>query len=241
VPAATVFRRCAVVVDDFTEGDVNGAIALIELRNEELHSGGTPLAGLKTGVWLADYYRLCEILLGALDKELSDLFTEEEARAAETMIAAAAEALESEVKQYVADVRSAFQELESEEQDRRLARAAALAEELARRAVLPADIGVVIDCPACGGKAWVSGEFVRAGEPQAGEEFIVQEIVKIPTGLECASCGLKLSGHGRMHVIGHGGLFTDRIEEDPASFYNIEFDISEVDLSQLYEEEYGND
>lgn len=241
VPAATVFRRCAVVVDDFTEGDVNGAIALIELRNEELHSGGTPLAGLKTGVWLADYYRLCEILLGALDKELSHLFTEEEARAAETMIAAAAEALESEVKQYLADVRSAFQELESEEQKRRLARAAAMTDELAGRAVLPADIGVVIDCPACGGRAWVSGEFVRAGEPQAGEEFIVQEIVKIPTGLECASCGLKLSGHGRMHVIGHGGLFTGQIEEDPASFYNIEFDISEVDLSELYEDDYGND
>jgi len=56
---------------------------------------------LKTGVWLADYYRLCQILLGALGKELGDLFTDEEAGAAETMIAAAAEALESEVKQYV--------------------------------------------------------------------------------------------------------------------------------------------
>jgi hypothetical protein len=241
VPAATVFRRCAVVVDDFTEGDVNGAIALIELRNEELHSGETPLAGLKTGVWLADYYRLCQILLGALGKELGDLFTDEEAGAAETMIAAAAEALESEVKQYVADMRSAFEGLEVEERERRLVRAAELTEELARRAVLPADIGVVIDCPACGGKAWMSGEFVRAGEPQAGEEFIVQEIVKIPTGLECAACGLKLSGHGRMHVLGHGGLFTGQIEEDPATFYNIEFDVSQVDLSQLYEEDYGND
>jgi hypothetical protein len=241
VPAATVFRRCSVVVDDFTEGDVSGAIGLIDLRNEELHTGGAPFASLKTGVWLADYYRLCEILLRALGKELENLFTEEEARAAVTMIAAAAEALESEVKEYIADTRSAFRELPPEEQERRLAHAAAMTEELARRAVFPADLGLVIDCPACGGKAWVSGEFVRAGEPQAGEEFIVQEIVKIPTGLDCASCGLKLSGHGRMHVIGHGGLYTGQIEEDPASFYNIEFDISQVDLSQLYEEEYGNE
>jgi len=44
-----------------------------------------------------------------------------------------------------------------------------------------------------------------------------------------------------MHVIGLGGLFTGELREDPASFYNIEFDISDVDLSQLYEEEYGND
>src|SRR6185312_3684295 len=82
IPAATVFRRCAVIIDDFTEGDVNGAIGLIELRNEELHSGGTPFAGLKTGVWLPDYYRLASTLLAALGKTLVDLFGEEEARAA---------------------------------------------------------------------------------------------------------------------------------------------------------------
>jgi hypothetical protein len=241
VPAATVFRRCAAIVEDFTEGDASGAIALIELRNEELHSGGTPFAGLKTGVWLPDYYRLCQILLRALGRVLPDLFGEEESRAAGTMIAAAAEALESEVKQYVADVRRAFEELTPEEQERRLTVAARAAEEQAARAVGPADIGVIIDCPACGGKAWMSGEFVRAGEPQAAEEFIVQEIVKIPTGLDCAGCGLRLSGHGRMHALGHGGFFTGQLDEDPASFYNIEFDISQIDLSELYEEDYGNE
>jgi hypothetical protein len=241
VPAATVFRRCAVVVDDFTEGDAKGAIGLIELRNEELHSGGTPFAGLKTGVWLADYYRLCEILLRDIGKGLDELFSAEEASAAMTMIASAAEALESEVKQYVADTRSVFGKLPAEERERRLAHAIEVTEELARRAVLPAEIGLVIDCPACGGKAWISGEVVRTGEPQAGEEFIVREVVKIPTALECASCGLKLSGHGRMHVVGHGGLFTGQIEEDPATYYNIEFDISQIDLSELFEEEYGND
>ena len=241
VPAATVFKRCAVVVEDFTEGDVNGAIGLIELRNEELHTGGTPFAGLKTGVWLADYYRLCEILLRAVKKNLNDLFTDEEAKAAETMIAAAAEALESEVKQYVADTRKAFEALDAEEQERRLALGAKAVEELADRALLPQDIGLVVDCPSCGGKAWVSGEFVRAGEPQAREESIVQEIVKIPTGLQCPACGLTLTGHGRMHVLGLGGLFTGEVHEDPASFYNIEFDISQIDLADLYEPDYGND
>jgi hypothetical protein len=241
VPAATVFRRCAVVVDDFTDGDVNGAIGLIELRNEELHSGGTPFAGLKTGVWLSNYYRLTEILLRNLGKDLEDLFSEEEAQAARTMIAAAAEALESEVKQYIAEVRAAFEALGPEEQARRLAFGARVIGDRAEKAVAATDLGVIVECPACGGKAWVSGEFVRAGEPQAGEEFIVQEIVKIPTGLECPACGLTLSGHGRMHVIGHGGFFTGQLHEDPKSFYNIEFDISDVDLSELFEPEYGND
>ncbi len=241
VPAATVFRRCAVIVDDFTAGDAVGAMALVELRNEELHSSGTPFAGLKTGVWLSDYYRLCQILLRALSKELADLFGDEEASAAATMIAAAAETLESEVQQYIADVRREFEELAPEEQQRRTAHALRVTLERVSRTVGPAELGVIVDCPACGSNAWMGGEFVRAGEPQAGEEFIVQEIVKIPTALECAACGLVLSGHGRMHAIGLGGFFTSQLSEDPASFYNIEFDISQIDLSQLYEEEYGNE
>jgi hypothetical protein len=241
VPASTVFKRCAVIVDDFTDGDVKGAIGLIDLRNEELHSAGTPFAGLKTGVWLPDYYRLCKVLLRALDKGLEDLFSEEEARAAETMIEAAAETLEAEVKAHVAEVRAAFEQRDQEERERRHAIAERVVAEQLERAVTALDLGVAVECPACGGQAWKSGEFVRAGEPQAAEEYIVREIVKIPTRLRCAACGLDVSGHGRMHALGQGGLFTGQVSEDPASFYSIEFDISEVDLSELYEEDYGND
>jgi hypothetical protein len=241
IPAVTVFRRCALVVEDFTDGDVNGATGLIELRNEELHSGGTPFAGLKSGVWLADYYRLCQILLAALKKDLGDLFSEEEAGAAGQMIAGAAEALEAEVKQYVAQTAAEFKKLEEDDQKKRFEAAARVVDGRHAQAITPADIGVEVECPACGAKAWMSGELVRAGEPQAGEESIVQEIVKIPTLLECAACGLRISGHGRMHAIGHGGFFTGQLSEDPASFYKIEFDISDIDLAQLYEDDYGND
>lgn len=87
----------------------------------------------------------------------------------------------------------------------------------------------------------MTGEFVRSGEPQAGDDAIVQEMVKIPTGLQCPACGLSLSGHGRLHAVGLGGLFTGQLREDPASFYNIEFDLSDVDLADLYEPDYGND
>lgn len=241
VPAATVFRRCSTIVEDFTDGDVNGAIGLIDLRNEELHSGGTPFAGLQTGVWLADYYRLCQILLRFLEKELSDLFGEDEARAAQQMIEGAAEELETEVKQYVADQRKLFEALSPDQQDEKRALAERVVASREEASAVPANIGVRLDCPACGSAAWMSGEFVRAGEPQAGEESIVQEIVKIPTALDCAACGLQLTTHGRLHAIGLGGLFTGELHEDPASFYNIEFDISEVDLAELFGDDYGND
>ena len=34
IPAVTVFRRCVIVVEEFTESDAKGAIGLIELRNQ---------------------------------------------------------------------------------------------------------------------------------------------------------------------------------------------------------------
>jgi hypothetical protein len=241
IAAWTVFNRCSKVVEDFTEGDAAGAISLIELRNEELHSGGTPFAGLSTGVWLADYYRLCQILLSALGKELDDLFGEDDARAAETMIAGAAEEIEGEVKGEIAARRTSLEALSSEEQAERRIAARAFVDRNTSELQTAATVGFETPCPACESPAWMSGELVRLGDPQAHEDVIVQEAIKIPTRLQCAACGLDLIGHGRLHAAGRGGLFSAELSEDPASFYNIQFDLSDVDLAELYEPDYGND
>jgi hypothetical protein len=241
VPAATVFRRCSKIIDEFTEADLKGALALIDLRNEELHSGGTPFEGLKTAAWLANYYRLCQLLLGSLGRGLGDLFGSEQAGAAEQMVAGAAEQLESEVKQYVASQRRAFDDLSEDEQAVRRESSALAMRQREREAWAPNRLGKTVNCPACGGPAWLTGEFVRSGEPIADEDAIVQEIVKIPTGLECLVCGLQIAGHGRLHALGLGGLFTGQVREDPASYFGIEFEPSEEDLAKYFEPDYGNE
>jgi hypothetical protein len=241
VPAATVFRRCVKIVDDFTEADLNGTLGLIELRNEELHSGATPFEGLKTGAWLADYYRLCRLLLGALGQELADLFGVEQAAAAEQMIAGAAEELETEVREYVAQQRRAVEALDEDERADQRAAGVEQTRRHSSSASAPHLMGSVVACPACNTDAWLTGEFVRSREPVAEEDAIVQEIVKIPTLLECFACGTEIVGHGRLHAINLGGLFTGHLHEDPASYFQIEFDPSEVDLSDYFEPDYGND
>jgi hypothetical protein len=242
VPAATVFRRCAVIVDDFTEADANGTLALIELRNEELHSGASPFATLPTAAWLADYYRLCQLLLRSFGRDLNDLFDEEEAEAAQRMIQAAAEELESEVKQAIADRRRAFDALDpSEAQELRVQGEAEARARFESTQLYSGQAGKLVPCPACETPAWMTGELVRAGEPRAGEDAILTESVKLPTRLQCFACELDLHGHGRLHAAGLGGVFTHESAEDPASFYNIEFDISDVDLSEYFADDYGNE
>jgi hypothetical protein len=242
VPAATVFRRCAVVIEDFTEADAKGTLALIALRNEELHSGNSAFATLPTSAWLADYYRLCQVLLRSFDRDLEDLFGDDEAAAAQTMVDAAAEELESEVNELVATRRRAFAELEAGE-------AAVLGEQATEQALtlfqrtqfVTGQAGKLIPCPACDTPAWLTGELVRSGHPRAGEDAIITEVVKLPTRLQCFACELDLEGHGRLHAVGLGGMFTHEFAEDPASFYDIQFDISEVDLSQYFADDYGNE
>jgi hypothetical protein len=241
VPTATVFRRCAKIVEDFTEADVLGALSLVDLRNEELHSGGVPFEGLGTAAWLADYYRICQVLLRSLGRELDDLFGAEQAGAAQQMIAGAAEQLVSEVNESVALQRRMFEVLSAREQTKCRRAGVAWINERKAEAWAPHQIGKVVDCPSCGCPAWMTGEFVRSGEPVAEEDAIMQEIVKIPTRLECPVCGLEVSGHGRLHALNLGGLFTGQLREDPASYFDIEFEPTEEDFAKYFEPDYGNE
>jgi len=236
VPARTVFHRCVVIIDDFTDEELKSALALIELRNEELHSGGVPFEGLKTASWLAGYYRVCEVMLRSMDREMADMFGDEQAAAAEQMIAGAAEQLESEVREYIARQARAFTRRDAKEQARLRKAATQHSEVLANEVISPHQMGNVVACPACETDAWMTGDFVRLGEPVADEDAIVQEVIKIPTRLECFACGLEIVGHGRLHAIGLGGLFAKQFREDPASYFDIEFDPSEY-----YEPDYGNE
>lgn len=241
VPAATVFRRCAKIVDDFTDADVVGAIGLVDLRNAELHTGGTPFEGLPTAAWLADYYRICELLLRPLGHELEDLFGEEQAGAARQMVAGAAEQLISEMNELSAEHRRTFDALSARRQTKLRNDGAELIRQRTADSWAPQHMGKVVDCPSCGNPAWVTGEFIRSGEPVAEEDAIVREIVKIPTGLECPVCGLAIVGHGRLHALGLGGVFTGQVREDPVSFFDIEFEPTEEDFAKYFEPDYGNE
>ena len=74
VPAKTVFSRCQVIIPEFTENEFNKTMTIMERRNEELHSGTLGFEALKTQFWLADYFRICKILLAFQERTLEDWF-----------------------------------------------------------------------------------------------------------------------------------------------------------------------
>jgi hypothetical protein len=239
IPAKTVFLRCAQIVQDFTADDVTKATALIEMRNEELHTGGTPLDGLPTRTWLVDYYRLSKTLLVYLDKGLGDLFEDDEAVAAKRMIDASDKKILGEVKRAVSECRKEWRALTKEDRKERRTRAVTILRLRGERASFrPAAAGDVQKCPACTTLGWVTGEVVRTGEPRVGENEILQTFTKLPTEFSCSACGLSLDGEAEMHAAGRGDLYEVEIGEDPASYYGIETADSVRDYDY---DAYGND
>ena len=108
VSAKTVFLRCKEIVPNFTEQDVKICMGMIERRNEELHAGAPAFEDLPTQLWLADYFRLCQLLLSSQDLTLVDLFGQEETSAAEEMIQAAEEQVLKKANQAIAEAKKLF-------------------------------------------------------------------------------------------------------------------------------------
>lgn len=238
VPAKTVFARCTVVVDDFTKDDAALALAFLEMRNDELHSGATPFDDLQTATWLADYYRLTQTLLTSFDKELEDLFDESEAEAARRMIDAAAEELAGDVRKWIQEKHQAWRGLSAEESERRRASATRMVEaEVEKRRFLPHAASTARDCPACGTPGLLVGDVVTSGSPRMEDELIVHTITKLPSTFSCIACGLQLEGHGALHAAGLGGVFTMDLQEHPEDYYGLD----QAGENSEYEPDYGND
>lgn len=229
VAASTVLRRCQKVIPSMTQEDVDSCMSLINYRNEELHSGSPVLDSLPTGSWLAEYYRLCEMFLGAQQQTLEALLGPEDAAAARTMIDAAAQDLVAQANQAIAAARQSFELLSVENK-----RAAALAAEAAARGARSAR-GIAVACPACANRAVVTGRLVRLSEPRVEDDGIAYDVTMLPMKLECASCKLTLPDHGHLHAVHLGGQYTVTEYEDPIEFYQIEGSFPDP------YDEYGND
>jgi hypothetical protein len=236
VPIATVFRRCQVIVPSFTEQLRNDGIALMTLRNEELHSGGLVLETIRPSTWQPQYYAICDILLQHLDLALEDFFPPDRAAAARTVLESLSQDLESEVKQRIADAARKFSSLDEEAQlvrrEREIGgpRGRPYVESREQR----------VTCPACGSQASVGGETAGVSEPRVGEDQIEQDIRILPTSFRCDVCELPLDGHAELYHAGLGDEYAVVDSEDPLEHYGID-PKDYVDPSDFYEPDYGND
>jgi len=221
-------------VPNFTAKEFGLCMTWVNLRNEELHTGAASFENWHTGQWLADFYRVCSLLLASQNKTLEDLFGGDEAAVAKEMI----ESLQREEKNVALDAvsaaRKAFEKLDEDKK----ADLRAASEAWARQ--VKSSFKRITPCPACGSKGVLLGKSAKSGEPKLIDMNLVQEIVVIPTSFKCNACGLHLEGHHLLHPAELGGQFVVEEYRDPVDYLNI--DVSEYfDPADYYQEEYSND
>lgn len=228
VSTKAVFARCRRLVPDFTETEREACMALMYLRNEDLHTGGLPFEALSTAVWLPAFFRSCRILLQTLGRDLTDLIGDEEALAAERLLVQADKTIQAEVQKRIGQAKKAFAAFPLGEQEQRR-------NALARRILRNPGAFKVVTCPACAAEAEVSGEEIRRTEPRLEDEMVVVEHIILATKFECLSCGLALAGHEELNAAGIGGQFSVVDSSDPLDFYGEAF------AEGYFDEEYTNE
>jgi transcription elongation factor Elf1 len=230
IPTTTAFRRCMVIVPDFTEREFKDAMIIIERRNEELHSGGLAFHDLPTRLWLSNYYRICDILLRYQGKSLIEFLGDEDGDAALRMIAEDREKVIGEVMKTITKHAKDFQQfaVEMQEEKRRKGK---IATQRSRDSLTRE-----VECPSCNATALLSGDRIREFEPNLREDTIVQEVAVLPTQFECFSCGLKLESHAKVDAANFGGQYQVERFFDPIEYYGADIDPADYD-----EPDYGND
>jgi len=216
ISANLVFDLCSRIFPAFSEEDRKVASALLNRRNEELHSGAAAFDEYRPSHWLVGFYHACKSLTTVLEETLADLFGEDEARFAEQLLGENRDNLKNEVLSAIAAHKKAFSTKEPDEQ----IAARAQAEELSREVSTQRHHKVV--CPACGCTATVQGTpFGKEHVTHEEDGVIVVRQAVSPTDFSCSACGLKLAMYAALETAGLGAHYTRKTTYSPEDYYGL--------------------
>lgn len=222
ISATQVFYLCQKLFPQFTVEDFKLANALLNRRNQELHTGAAAFNEYKTNQWLAGFYQICKSLCDAMFEELENVFGEEEAEIAVEVIAENKKEVLHRVKESIAAHRRVFEDKSTNEQEILRKQAEERGNELAYKRHHR------VNCPACGCVATVQGNpFGKETIYPENDSIIVRQAVA-PNLFECSACSLRFAGYAELKAANLGDQITRRTTFTPAEFYGL-IDQDELD------------
>lgn len=227
-----VLSLCRVIIPSFTEDEFKSASALLNRRNEELHTGAAAFLTFPTQTWLPGFYRCCKILAEHQGQSLESLFGEAGAKIANQTLCKVEEGVTQRVKSLIAAHAKVFDSKEPEEKARLSSEATAQGEALSHKGHHR------ITCPSCKSVATVQGS-VYGGEQveHKDSKIIVRESV-VPSRFACPACDLKLNGYPDLLAAGLADHFTHRSEYSPEDYYEL-VDPNDHEAMSRYAENHG--
>lgn len=227
-----VLSLCQTLITDFTEINLKVASAIINRRNEEVHTGGAAFAGYPTQQWIGGFYKCCKILAEFQEESLNSLFGDEIQREADLVLTEVEQEVLGKTKATIAAHKKVY---EAKEEADRLAlsiEAEKKTEQLSHKGHHR------VKCPACNSFATVLGE--SYGEDiieHKNDEIIVRQSV-LPTKFSCLACELRLNGYAALKAADLADHFTHRSHYTPEEYYDM-IDPSDYDSMESWAEDYG--
>lgn len=245
IRTAQVFTLCRVLFPDFGEPEQIAALALVNRRNDELHTGSSAFEEYPPKYWLGGFYRVCHALTEALGESLESVFGVEEAKIADRILSENQSEVKKRVFDLIAAHRKVFYQKSEEERTALAAKAKSESDNLAakrhHRTI----------CPACKSVATIQGETFGSERVTHEEDAIIVLQAVSPSSFLCGACGLKLDGYSQLEAAELGGQYTRTTEYTPEDYYGLvnpeNFDPSEymedylADLAAEARAEWDND
>jgi len=217
IAAADVFRLCEVLFPTFKPENTTAAMALINRRNAELHTGEAAFAGYTTQHWIGGFYACAQILAEAIGESLTSILGADEAGEATKVLSAIEKELQGRVRDKVARYRGVFDDRPEGERE--------VAREAARKQAegLSTQRHHRTRCPACDSSGSIQGDPFGPGKVTSdGEDMeVVVKQAMAPRNFSCWACGLKLEGYPELAAAGLGAQYTRTTRYSPEEYYDL--------------------
>lgn len=215
IATINVLSLCQSLITDFTDANFKIASAVINRRNEEVHSGAAAFEEYPTQQWIAGLYQCCQILCEFQGESLNSLYGEEIAKEAEFILAEVEESVIGKTKDLIAAHSKVFEGKGLKKKEELKLDAQKNGERLTYRGHHR------VECPSCKCTATVFGETYGKQNVKNNEDEIIVRQSVLPTKFSCTACELNLNGYTSLKAAGIGNHYTRRNKYSPEEYYDM--------------------
>ena len=218
-----LIRNIETAFPEFTKEMLDFAVAHMNMRNRELHSGALAFDDVAAASWMPKFYLVCDFLLKQMGESLESLLGKENVEEAEQYIKAHKDEAAKAVKQNINAHKTIWEELTPEQQAERITQA---------KAASMRYWGHRVKCPSCGCPALLQGSPAGVPKTEVDDDGIVEKQRMLPSDFECVGCGLKITGYSKLLACDLGEPFISTSVTSPLEYFNVDIESAYMSMME---------
>jgi hypothetical protein len=210
-----VLSLCQSIIPNFTEYHFKISSAIINQRNEEVHTGSAAFEEYPTSQWIAGLYKCCKILSEFQEESLNSLLGDEIETEANIILAEIEEEVIGKTKSLIAAHKKVFENKLDDVKIKLTEESEKNSERLSYRGHHR------VKCPSCNGLATIIGEPYGKENIETKDNRIIVRQSILPTKFHCIACELKINGYNALTAANLSNHYTRRNTYTPEEYFDM--------------------